>query len=230
MYKRRQPQIFVQQTRRTGAFLLAMQQSAAVEEQVEWKQHKIALMADLTPPSPSQDPSNGNQATGMFAEPPRERSFPTTAIAIASVAILILVAVLVLLGRRHSPSVDPNVPQQAAAYAPNLALSNIQMSESASLSGGKSTYIDGHIANHGTSTVTGITAQVAFPADGGPPQFMMVPLDLIRTREPYVDTEPVSAAPIAPNGEADFRLIFEGVSQNWNQQQPEIKIVRVSTK
>ena len=167
----------------------------------------------------------------MFAEPPRERGFPTTAVAIAGVAIVILVTVLVMLGRRHGAEPLPSAPQAAAAYAPNLALSNIQMSESTSLSGGKSTYIDGHIANRGPATVTAITAQVLFAIDPStPPQVMTVPLNLIRTREPYVDTEPVGAAPLAPAGEADFRLIFEGVSESWNGQQPEIRLVRVGTK
>ena len=57
-----------------------------------------------------------------------------------------------------------------------------------------------------------------------------MPLSLIRTREPYVDTEPVSAAPIAPGGEADFRLIFENIGDNWNQQLPVMHAVQVSTK
>jgi hypothetical protein len=35
---------------------------------------------------------------------------------------------------------------------------------------------------------------------------------LIRARDPYVDVEPVSASPLKPGGEQDFRLIFDGVS------------------
>lgn len=167
----------------------------------------------------------------MFTEPPRERTFPTATVAIAAVALVILAAVLITLGRRHAPAPPPATLQPVAAYAANLALSNIQMSESTSLSGGKSTYIDGHIANHGPSTVTAITVQVAYANDQAmPPQIFTVPLDLIRMREPYVDTEPVSAAPISPGGEADFRLIFEGINDNWNGQQPEVRITRVVTR
>ena len=36
------------------------------------------------------------------------------------------------------------------------------MSESSNLAGGKVTYVDGHIANKGSRTVTGITVQVLF--------------------------------------------------------------------
>lgn len=167
----------------------------------------------------------------MFTEPPKERSFPTTAVAIAAGAVLILVAVLFLMGRKDGKDTLGNTAQPLAAYASNLALTDIKMSESTSISGGKSTYIDGHVTNRGASTVDGITVQVLFANDQAmPPQIMTVPLNLIRTREPYVDTQPVSAAPLAPNGGADFRLIFEGINENWNGQQPEIHIVRVGTK
>ena len=168
----------------------------------------------------------------MFAEPLKEKRFPTTAVAIASAAIVILVVFLLMLGhRKGGADADPNLPQAAATYAPNLVISNIQLSESESISGGKVSYVDGHIANHGPATVSGITAQVSFPNDqGAAPQMMTVPLNLIRMREPYIDTQPVSAAPLAPGAEADFRLIFEGVSDSWNNQPPSIRLVRVSTR
>jgi hypothetical protein len=117
-----------------------------------------------------------------------------------------------------------------AAYASNLPISNLQMSESTSMSGGKQTYIEGRIANHGPQTVTGITVQVVFANDTRmAPQIETGPLNLIYMRQPYVDTRPVSASPIAPGAEADFRLIFDDVSDNWNQQLPEIRIVQVET-
>ena len=168
----------------------------------------------------------------MFAEPAQEKHFPATAVAIASAAILILVVFLVLLSHRKGGAVaDANVPQAAASYASDLVISNIQPSESESLSGGKVTYIDGHVANHGSATVTGLTAQVTFPGDGGAAvQMLTVPVNLVRMREPYIDTQPVSAAPLAPGAEADFRLIFEGVSDSWNNQPPNIRLIRVSTR
>lgn len=167
----------------------------------------------------------------MFTEPTPGRSFPTTAVVIAAVAVAILVTVLVLLGRRHEAGPPPNTVLPAAAYAPNLVLSNVQMSESTSMSGGKQTYIEGHIANHGPATVTGITVQVVFANDVTmPPQIETVPLDLIYMREPYVDTQPVSASPLAPGAEGDFRLILEDVTDNWNQQMPQIRVTQVATR
>ena len=175
--------------------------------------------------------SEPTQPSGLFAEPPAERAFPTTAVAIASVAVVILVAVLVLLSHRHAAPLAPNTLLPQAPYASNLTISNIQMSEADSQLGGKSTYIDGHIANHGPSTVTGITAQVVFANDEAlPPQVETTQFLLISSREPYIDTEMVSMAPIAPNAEADFRLIFENVPANWNTQPPAIHLTAISTR
>jgi hypothetical protein len=181
---------------------------------------------------PETEPALKPASNGMFASPTdTPRSFPGTAVGIAALAVAILVAVIVMLGRRGTPPVLPTTLQPAAAYADNLVVSDLQMSESTSLSGGKSTYVDGHIANHGAATVTGITVQVLFANDAGtPPQIETVPLNLIRTREPYIDTEPVSAAPLAPGGEADFRLIFENVSASWNLQPPAIRAIQITSR
>ena len=167
----------------------------------------------------------------LFTDPAPARSFPTTAAAIAAVAVVILIAVLVMLERRGPAAPSPHTLQPVAAYASNLPLSNLQMSESTSMSGGKQTYLEGHIANRGTTTVTGITVQVVFANDTRmAPQIETGPLNLIYMRQPYVDTRPVSASPIAPGGQADFRLIFDDVSENWNQQTPQVRIVQVETR
>jgi hypothetical protein len=63
-----------------------------------------------------------------------------------------------------------------------------------------------------------------------PPQLETLPLSLIRTREPYVDTQSVASAPMKPGEERDFRLIFESIPANWNMQMPEIRIIQVGTK
>jgi hypothetical protein len=105
------------------------------------------------------------------------------------------------------------------------------MSESSNLAGGKVTYLDGHIANQGARTVTAVTVQVLFRDFAREvAQNETQPLMLIRMREPYIDVEPVSAAPLAPGGEKDFRLIFDGVTPDWNGAYPEIRILGVETK
>jgi len=62
------------------------------------------------------------------------------------------------------------------------------------------------------------------------PQIDTVPLRLIRVKEPYIDTEPVSAEPLKPGDEREFRLTFETVPENWNQQMPEVRVIRVGVR
>ena len=154
---------------------------------------------------------------------------PLVAWAVAGVVVLAVIAGLLFATRRKPAA--PNTVQPLAAYAQNLPLSQLAMSESTSLSGGKSTYIDGHVKNTGPQTVTGITVQVLFGNDESmPPQIETEPLSLIRTRLPYVDTEPVGAAPLKPGDEEEFRLIFESIPKNWNSQMPEIRVIAAATK
>jgi hypothetical protein len=167
----------------------------------------------------------------MFStKPPEGGGTPVIAWGVAGIVVLAVVVGL-LFATRHKAQAPPNTPQPLAAYAPNLALSQLAMSESTSLSGGKSTFIDGHVQNTGDQTVSGVTVQVLFRNDEAmPPQIETLPLSLIRTREPYIDTQPVGAAPLKPGDERDFRLIFESIPTNWNSQMPEIHVIRVETK
>jgi hypothetical protein len=166
----------------------------------------------------------------MFAsKPPEGGGIPAMAWGVAGLVVLVVVAVLVVMGRHKS--VAPSTVQPLAPYAANLPISQLAMSESSSLSGGKSTFVDGHIRNTGNQTVSGITVQAIFRNDEAmPPKIDTLPLSLIRTREPYIDTQSVSSNPLKPGDERDFRLIFESIPQNWNTQIPEIRIIRVDTK
>lgn len=166
----------------------------------------------------------------MFAtKPPETGGIPVMAWGAAGLAVLVVVIVLVLAGRHKA--VAPATVQPLAAYAASLPLSQLAMSESTSLSGGKSTFIDGHIQNTGTQTVSGITVQVLFRNEEAmPPQIDTVPLSLVRTKEPYIDTQSVASAPLKAGDERDFRLIFESIPANWNNQMPEIRIIQVETK
>jgi hypothetical protein len=90
------------------------------------------------------------------------------------------------------------------------------------------TYLDGHIANTGSRTVTGITVQVLFRTFAHEvAQNETQPLKFIRMRTPYIDVEPVSAAPLKPGDGQDFRLIFDAVTPDWDGAYPEIRVVKV---
>jgi len=177
------------------------------------------------------DDTNAPPETKLFAAPaPEPNSLPKAAILIAVAGGILILAVVFLMSRGHKP-VAPGTILPLDPAAVTLPISDVVMSESTSLSGGKSTFIDGHIRNTGSKTVTAINVQVLFRNDVAmPPQVETLPLSLIRTREPYIDTQPVSAAPIAPNEDREFRLIFENINSNWNVQIPEIHITGITTR
>jgi hypothetical protein len=146
----------------------------------------------------------------------------------AAVVVVVLLGLAFLLSghSRHSAASTP----RDAAYAANIVLSQLKMSQASNFAGSQLTYIDGVVQNKGSKTVTGIVVQALFANDAGePPQAEQVPFTLIRTRDPYVDTQPVSAAPLAPGASREFRLIFDDISPMWNQQLPVLKVISVTT-
>lgn len=150
-------------------------------------------------------------------------------LAIAAGVVLIVAAVVVFaLERGHkTPTVAP-VNAALDPYAGSLPISGLAMSESSNLAGSKVTYLDGHLTNTGSRTVTGISAQVLFRTFAHEvTQNETHPLQWIRTRDPYVDLEPVSAAPLKPGESREFRLIFDGVSPDWDGAYPEIRLLHV---
>ncbi len=152
-------------------------------------------------------------------------------IGIAAAVVVAVVIALVIMGRGKSGprALSPTTPLDP--YAANLPISNLQMSESSNLAGGKVTYLDGHIANKGNRTITGITAQILFRNVAHEvAQNETQQLKIIRTRDPYIDVQPVSASPLKPGDERDFRLIFDAVTQGWDGVFPEIRIISVESK
>ncbi len=146
---------------------------------------------------------------------------------VAVIAIVVVIGLAFFFGgRRETRSVTRIDP-----YAAHLAVSNVHISQASNFAGDQLTYVDGTISNRGDQTVTSITVRVLFANDDGEqPQSKQVPLMLIRTRQPYVDTEPVNAAPLKPGAAQDFRLIFDDVSTLWNQQIPKVNIAAISTQ
>ena len=151
-------------------------------------------------------------------------------VAVAATVVLLIAVALFFGIRKPAPTVMP-ISASPDAYAANLPITHLVMSESSNLVGGKVTYVDGHIANLGQRTVTGIAIQILFRDFAHQvTQNETQPLKFIRTREPYVDVEPVSAAPLKPGAERDFRLIFDAVSPDWDGAYPELRIVHVESK
>ena len=166
----------------------------------------------------------------MRPQAPAERRWLPVAIAAAIVFVVAGGMVLVFERGKSEPKVTP-ISAPTDPYAGNLAISNLAMSQSSNLIGGTVTYLDGRIQNQGNETVAGISVQVLFRNPGHEvAQNETQPLKIIRTREPYVDVEPLSAAPLKPGEAEDFRLIFDAVAQDWDGALPEIRIIHVGTK
>lgn len=159
-----------------------------------------------------------------------ERNWVPVAIA---AAIVLAVAGGVIFYFEHANSAPAVTPITAATdpYAANLGINGLVMSESSNLAGGKVTYLDGQITNKGNETVTGITVQVLFRNMAHEvAQNETEPLKIIRTRDPYIDVEPLSAAPLKPGATEDFRLIFDTVADDWDGAFPEIRVIHVDGK
>ena len=131
---------------------------------------------------------------------------------------------------RSRPEAAP-ISANPDPYASSLVISDLRMSETGNMAGAHLVYVDGRIANQGPRTVTAVSVQVLFRNFAHEvAQNETQPLRLIRTRDPYVDLEAVSAVPLKPGDNKEFRLIFDGVRADWNGSYPELRILRVDSK
>jgi hypothetical protein len=161
-------------------------------------------------------PSPGTQ------EPDHSRRFILVAIAI--IVGLVVVAAVVL---REPVKPPPKIPP----YAAKLQISDIKMSQAQNFVGASVTYIDGNIANIGDKTLTHVVVRVTFKdLYGQVAQIENVSIKLLQTSGPYPDTVDLAAAPLFPGQTKPFRVIFEHVSEQWNQAAPELKITDVTLK
>jgi hypothetical protein len=158
------------------------------------------------------------------AETERNPEWLPKALGIA--AILIVAGIAVFLLR---PKTQPPVP--ANPYAAQLKISNLAMSTSQNFVGAKVTYIDGTLTNPGDKIVTHALVHVTFrDSYGQVAQIEDVPVKILQTSGPYPDTIDLSASPIAPGQSKPIRLIFERISEQWNQGYPEMQVADVTTK
>jgi len=195
---------------------------------------KSRVMSELESPRLDGSLKAGGSSSGeapIFASKPGERGgVPMAAWGVAALIVAIVAGALVFAGRKK-PVAAPNTLLPPDAYGAMMPMSQLAMSDSTNLTGGKLTYLDGHIHDMGGRTVTAVTVQVVFQNDEGlAPLIDTVPLTLIRMKEPYIDTEAVSADPLKPGDDREFRLTFETVPENWNTQMPEVRVIHTEVK
>jgi hypothetical protein len=154
----------------------------------------------------------------------QERTTNWTAIGIGVAVVIVIVAVIWLFGR------GSNVPRQVS-YATNMKFSDLKMSTAQNFMGGKVTYLEGKITNNGPQTVTHADVQAEFRNSLSEVVGREdVPVMVTQERPGYSDTVDLSAAPIPPGGSREFRLTFEHVSADWNQEYPQLTLVDIRTK
>lgn len=161
-------------------------------------------------------PSSGTQ------EPDHSRRFIVVAIAVV-VALVLLVALLLRQPPRSAPKVPP--------YAAKLKISDLKMSQSQNFVGASVTYIDGNLSNAGDKVVTHAIMRVIFrDSYGQVAQIEDVPIKLLQISGPYPDTVDLTVSPLAAGENKPFRLIFEHVSEQWNQAYPDLQITALDLR
>ena len=171
------------------------------------------------------------ESTSMsFLPPEPEQTLSMRTWLIAALAIAVTVGIAAVATRHHGGG-DTGAAKTPDAYAGSLPITNLSLAEATNGTGGKATYVDGTIANTGSKLVTAASVQVSFTrSDGTAPHRETMPLAMVRTREPYVDLQPIADAPLKPGDSRDFRLIFEQVPDNWDVKPPVITVVSTVTR
>lgn len=182
----------------------------------------ILDMGDSPTPLPSFGGDTANKKDEGYGP-------PLIPLAIGVAAVLIVIGAFFLFGRKGAN--ENSTPAAADPYAANLAISDPAMSTADNFAGQQVTYIEGKITNKGSKTVNGAVVQIVFHDSlGQVAQKEMQRLMAITTREPYIDTAPLSSAPLKPGQTREFRLTFEHISADWNMQLPEITVAKTSTE
>jgi hypothetical protein len=105
------------------------------------------------------------------------------------------------------------------------------MSAAENFVGATVTYLDGTVTNTGDKTVTHVAVHVVFKDSLGQiAQAEDAPLHVLQTGGPYPDAVDLSTSPLAPGQSKPFRLTFEHVTEEWNHEFPELRVMDVSLK
>ena len=146
---------------------------------------------------------------------------------IAAIAVIVVVVGIVALVLREKPKPPVPPPQ----YAASLKFSDVKLSQAQNFVGATVTYVDGTLSNAGDKTVTHVNVRVTFKdMNGQIAQVEEVSIKVLRTTGPYPDTVDLSVAPLGTGQSSAFRLIFEHLSDQWNQGPPDLQITAVTTR
>jgi len=175
--------------------------------------------------------------TPTFSPPPptEPATRPWLVLGIGLVIVIVMIGVL-LYSSRTSPerNTRPAAVQESATadlYAAQLEIAEVSMAEAQNGLGGTALYIEGKLKNKGDKTVTGATVEITFNNSRNQVvQRESHPVMVILRREPADDIGALNNAPLKPGESAEFRQIFERVSQDWNRNYPQLRITTVTTR
>lgn len=168
--------------------------------------------------------------TGPLHQPPEESSTPWAAIGAGILFVVVVLAAIVFFApRRPEAPAQPLHEAPLDPYAGNIIFSGLTLSAAESFAGVTVHYLEGSVSNQGEKTVTGVRLLVVFRNSlGEVVQREPLPLRVIATREPYVDVADLKALPLARGQSREFRLTFEHISQDWDRQPPELRVLQVT--
>jgi len=170
--------------------------------------------------------NTSNDSPRAFQREP-EGQTPWIAVIIAGITIAALVGLGILLSRGAHPPPDG----ASSAYAAQLKLGDLKMSEAQNFIGATVTYIEGTVTNAGDKTVTGATLEATFTNSLGEiVQRELLPLQILDRSGPYPDARDLRTTPLKPHESREFRLTLGHVSADWNRQYPAMRVARISVQ
>jgi hypothetical protein len=152
---------------------------------------------------------------------PEESNWRPILLGVGLVVVVVAVAALLLRS-------NPKTAAGPHPYAANLKLTDPKMSTSENFVGAAVTYLDGTVTNAGAKTVMHATVEVVFRDSLGQlAQREDIPLQVLQTSGPYPEAVDFRVSPLPPGQSKPFRLTFEHVSTDWNQEMPTVQVVDV---
>lgn len=163
-----------------------------------------------------------------FSTPQVEERRSWVPLAIGAAVIVVGLIVVFVLSHNRPQATGP-APEDP--YAANLKVMDMHASEAKNFAGGSVYYLEGQIANTGSKIVTAATVEAVFRNSLGEiVDRQTQPLMIVEQRPGYNDAVSLSAHPLTPNMQDEFRLTFEHISADWNQGVPEIRFVSITSK
>jgi len=143
----------------------------------------------------------------------QDRSNLILPLAIVAALIPLIGAAWWYLERGPRQTVPPALTPEAKAYVKFLQLANVEMRATANYTGATIIEITGQITNAGDRTLRQVALNCVFYDVSG--------LVVLRERTPIVKSL------LKPGETQNFRLPFEGLSENWNRAMPQLVIAHI---